>query len=88
MTDTTLDSALIGSALADAVERVAPSVLHVDAGGRLASGVVWSPDEQLVVTPEDALASVHVIEAAYRSLSRGEWEPIRESAAEEKVLLG
>ena len=44
-------------------------------------------EEALVVTPTDALASVHVIEAAYRSLSRGEWEPIRETT-EEQVLLG
>ena len=43
--------------------------------------------EPLVVTPEDALASVHVIEAAYRSLARGQWEPIRETT-EEQVLLG
>jgi predicted dehydrogenase len=31
--------------------------------------------EPLEVSPEDALASVHVIEAAYRSLARGGWEP-------------
>jgi predicted dehydrogenase len=36
-------------------------------------------DEDLAVTPVDALASVQVIEAAYRSLARGSWEPIRES---------
>ena len=35
-------------------------------------------EEPLVVTPEDALASVQVIEGAYRSLARGSWEPIRE----------
>jgi predicted dehydrogenase len=34
-------------------------------------------EESLVVTPDDALASVQVIEAAYRSMSRGAWEPIQ-----------
>lgn len=33
-------------------------------------------DQSLVVTPDDALASVCVVEAAYRSLERGEWESI------------
>ncbi len=32
--------------------------------------------EPLVVTPEDALASVEVIEAAYRAMQQGDWEPI------------
>jgi predicted dehydrogenase len=36
-------------------------------------------EESLFVTPADALASVQVIEAAYRSLARGAWEPIRET---------
>jgi predicted dehydrogenase len=36
-------------------------------------------EEMLVVTPDDAVASVQVIESAYRSLARGGWEPIRSS---------
>ena len=37
--------------------------------------------ESLLVEPADALASVSVIEAAYRSLTKGDWEPITESTA-------
>ena len=32
--------------------------------------------QPLLVTPTDALASVEVIEAAYRAMNRGSWEPI------------
>jgi predicted dehydrogenase len=32
--------------------------------------------EPLLVTPEDALASVRVIEAVYRSLADRQWEPV------------
>jgi predicted dehydrogenase len=35
--------------------------------------------DALVVTPSDALASVQVIEAAYRSMAKGAWEPISEN---------
>lgn len=35
--------------------------------------------DDLVVTPDDALASVRVIEAAYRSMAKGAWEPISEN---------
>jgi predicted dehydrogenase len=36
-------------------------------------------NDALVVTPADALASVQVIEAAYRSMRKGAWEPISEN---------
>ena len=35
--------------------------------------------EPLVVTPDDALASVAVIEAAYRSMAHGSWEPVEDT---------
>ncbi|MCA9237907.1 MAG: Gfo/Idh/MocA family oxidoreductase [Planctomycetales bacterium] len=38
-------------------------------------------EEPLLVQPEDALASVCVIEAAYRSLARGQWEPVDTEAS-------
>jgi predicted dehydrogenase len=34
--------------------------------------------EQIVVTAEDAIASVAVIEAAYASLARSDWVSVRE----------
>jgi predicted dehydrogenase len=43
-------------------------------------------EEELVVTPADALASVQVIEGAYRSLARGSWEPIRETEREATLV--
>jgi len=50
MSNTHLDSSVIGSALADAVARVGPSVVHVTAGARVGSGVVWSASTGLIVT--------------------------------------
>ncbi|MCC6624420.1 MAG: PDZ domain-containing protein [Deltaproteobacteria bacterium] len=50
MSTASIDPTSIGSALADAIARVAPSVLHVTANDRIASGVVWSSAEGLVVT--------------------------------------
>lgn len=38
-------------------------------------------DEELYIKPEDALASVHVIEAAYKSLRQNLWQPVVEKAA-------
>jgi predicted dehydrogenase len=36
--------------------------------------------EQLLITDEDALASVHVIDAAYQSLNRNDWVPVEGAA--------
>ena len=36
--------------------------------------------EELFIKPEDALASVHVIEAAYKSLNQNLWQPVVEKA--------
>lgn len=37
--------------------------------------------EELYINPDDALASVHVIEAAYKSLNQNLWQPVVEKAA-------
>ncbi|QDS99004.1 Gfo/Idh/MocA family protein [Adhaeretor mobilis] len=43
--------------------------------------------ESLLVEPADALASVSVIEAAYRSLAKGDWEPIVEVSAKKASAI-
>jgi predicted dehydrogenase len=43
--------------------------------------------EPLRVTPSDALASVQVIEAAYRSMARGGWEPILDDVSTPTVVM-
>jgi len=50
MDTTHFDPSLIGSALADAIERVAPALFHVTANDRIASGVTWSAADRLVIT--------------------------------------
>ncbi|MFO0747994.1 MAG: trypsin-like peptidase domain-containing protein [Myxococcota bacterium] len=50
MSNPNIDSQSVGSALADALERVGPAVFHVTAGDRHASGVVWSAADHLVIT--------------------------------------
>jgi len=50
MSNATFDPTSIGSALADAITRVSPAVVHVTSQDRHASGVVWSATEGLVVT--------------------------------------
>ncbi len=42
--------------------------------------------QSLVVTPEDALASVEVIEAAYRGMRQGDWEPILPSDSPQSAM--
>lgn len=37
-------------------------------------------NEELFIQPEDALASVHVIEAAYKSLNQNLWQPVVEKS--------
>ena len=34
--------------------------------------------EELLITPEDALASVEVIEAAYKSINQNLWQKVQE----------
>jgi len=41
---------LFGSALADAIERVGPAIVHISADARVASGTVWSAGDNLIVT--------------------------------------
>ncbi len=41
-------------------------------------------EEELFIKPDDALASVHVIEAAYKSLNQNLWQPVVEKAAAAK----
>jgi predicted dehydrogenase len=43
-------------------------------------------EEPLLIGPEDALASVEVIEAAYRSLSRDDWTPVNPRPGETRWL--
>ncbi len=50
MSNTNFDAAQVGSALADAVAAVGGAVVHVSAGGRLASGVVFAASERRIVT--------------------------------------
>lgn len=44
------DPSPIGSALADAIERVSPAIVHISADARVASGTVWSATDHLIVT--------------------------------------
>ncbi len=50
MSNAHIDSSPIGSALADAVERVSPAIVHLSVDGRVASGTVWSAIDHLIVT--------------------------------------
>jgi predicted dehydrogenase len=42
-------------------------------------------EEPLVITPEDALASVEVIEAAYAAMRQTHWQPIGSAAAQQEA---
>ncbi len=43
-------------------------------------------NEELLIKPSDALASVQVIEAAYKSLNQNLWQPVIEKAAGAKII--
>ena len=43
-------AALAGTALADALDRIGPAIVHVSADQRVASGTVWSARDRLIVT--------------------------------------
>lgn len=52
MSNANIDSNIgnIGTALADAIAKVGPAVVHISADQRLASGTVWSAGDNLIVT--------------------------------------
>ena len=43
-------------------------------------------DAQLLIGPEDAIASVEVVEAAYRSLGQSRWQPVTRPGASAEPL--
>ena len=43
--------------------------------------------EELLITPQDAIASVQVIDAAYKSLNQNLWQPIVEKTMSKKRLI-
>lgn len=45
-------------------------------------------EEPLLITPEDALASVEVVEAAYAALRREQWMPVKRSSPDVAPLPG